>query len=72
MQYIILYKADFPCPLSQMLSMVVEMDNMTRTALLLRKPDGSQRFPSRSCCDLIEQYPDKQSGTYVRVSWGWI
>ena len=38
------------------------MDNITRTVELLKKPDGSQQFPSRSCCDLKEQYPEKVTG----------
>jgi hypothetical protein len=45
-----------------MLSMVAEVDNMTRVVHLLRNPDGSEQFPSRSCCDLIEQHPEKESG----------
>lgn len=45
-----------------MLSVVVEVNNMTKTVQLMRKPDGSQQFPSRSCCDLKEQYPEKPSG----------
>ena len=45
-----------------MLSMVIELDNMTRTVELLRRPDGSKQFPAQSCCDLKDQYPDKQSG----------
>lgn len=44
--------------------MIAQVDNMTRTVQLLRNPDGSQQFPSRSCCDLREQYPNKPSGTY--------
>jgi hypothetical protein len=51
-----------------MLSMVAEVDNMTRVVHLLRNPDGSEQFPSRSCCDLIEQHPEKESGTYVTYS----
>ena len=48
--------------LLQMVSVVVELHNMTRTVQLLRKPDGTRQFPSRSCCDLKEQYSDKESG----------
>ena len=50
-----------------MLSMAVELDNMTRTVQLLRKPDGTQQFPSRSCCDLKEQYSDKESGREAKL-----
>ena len=45
-----------------MLSMVVTLDNLTNTIGLLRRPDGTQQYPTRSCCDLKEQYPDKKSG----------
>jgi hypothetical protein len=47
-----------------MLSMVVQLDNMTRHAELLTMPNGTQSFPARSCCDLKEQYPDIPSGVY--------
>lgn len=47
-----------------MLSVVVELDNMTRTIDLLKKPDGTVHFPARSCCDLKEQHPDSESGYY--------
>jgi hypothetical protein len=47
-----------------MLSMIVQLDNMTRYAELLTMPNGTRSFPARSCCDLKEQYPDIPSGTY--------
>ena len=46
----------------QMLSVVIHLDNMTRTVGLLKRPDGSKQFPARSCCDLKEQYSKSQSG----------
>ena len=49
----------------QMLTMVIELDNMTRTVELLRSPDGSRRFPAISCCDLKEQHPDARSGEFL-------
>ena len=42
------------------------MDNMTRTVQLLKRPDGTRQFPSRSCCDLKEQYPSKESGEQMQ------
>ena len=51
---------------SQMLSMIVQLDNMTRYAELLTMPNGTRSFPARSCCDLKEQYPDIPSGTLSR------
>ncbi len=48
-----------------MLTMVIELDNMTRTVELLRSPDGSRQFPATSCCDLKEQHPNTKSGGYL-------
>ena len=45
-----------------MMSMVVHLDNMTRTTELLAMPNGTRLFPARSCCDLREQYPQMPSG----------
>ena len=49
-----------------MLSMIVQLDNMTRYAELLTMPNGTRSFPARSCCDLKEQYPDIPSGMLSR------
>ena len=48
-----------------MLSLVVQLDNMTRSAELLTMPNGTRSFPARSCCDLKEQYPEMPSGKYI-------
>ena len=48
--------------LLQMLSMVIEMDNITRTIELVKRPNGTREFPARSCCELQEQYPGIPSG----------
>lgn len=48
-----------------MLSLVVQLDNMTRSAELLTTPNGTHSFPARSCCDLKEQYPEMPSGKYI-------
>lgn len=53
----------------QMLSMVLDMNNMTQVVQLLRRPDGSRQFPARSCCDLKEEYPDMDSGTLAILTW---
>lgn len=48
-----------------MLSMVIELDNMTRTIELLKKPNGTKQFPARSCCELQEEYFDIPSGKFT-------
>jgi len=45
--------------------MVIQLDNMSLTVNLLRKPNGSRQFPARSCCDLKEQYPETESGEWA-------
>ena len=55
----------------QMLSMVIQLDNMTQTVHLLKRPNGSRQFPARSCCDLKEQYPETESGRWAgQGGWG--
>ena len=40
---------------------------MTRTLELLKRPDGTKEFPSRSCCELKKQHPEAKNGVYMCV-----
>ena len=55
------------CTYLQMVSMVLQLSNMTRTLELLKRPDGTKEFPSRSCCELKKQHPETKNGVYVCV-----
>ena len=48
--------------ITQMASLMVELDEMTRTIELIKKPDGSKKFPARSCCDLKNDYSETKTG----------
>ena len=48
--------------IAQMASLMVELDEMTRTIELIKKPDGSKKFPARSCCDLKSDYSETKTG----------
>lgn len=46
-----------------MATLMLQLDNITRTLELVKKPDGRKSFPARSCCDLKREYPQTKTGT---------
>ena len=51
----------------QMSSLMVQLDNITNTIQLVKKPNGHRQFPARSCCDLKHDYPNARTGQILNV-----
>lgn len=40
------------------------------TLALHKKPNGTKEYPASSCCNLIKNYPDVESGMSLLGGWG--
>ena len=44
---------------------MVQLDNLTKTVQLVKKPNGHRQYPARSCCDLKHDYPHARTGRHL-------
>ena len=46
------------------------VQDLNNTITLHNKPNGTRDFPSPSCCNLKENYPEIESGMSSLLGWG--
>ena len=51
--------------------LIQTVDQLHNTLTLHKKPNGTEEFPAPSCCDVIKNYPNVESGMSLLEGMGW-